>query len=898
MSRVSKVLAFLLFAVVATSVMAQPGDKKSRKEMRNALKMAKEHLRFEEFNQAIPAVEDLLKQDPNSAYYNFWMGKCLYVTYKKNQALPYFQKVENLNPDVDREFHYYYGLTLHYNLHYDKAITEYRQDLERYEPGSPDYIWIANRISQCQYAKKLSRKKDSEQVKIDNMGDKINTEYSEHSPVISANDSLLIITARRPESLGADQENHFYDEDIYISHRTEEGWSQAVNIDKPVNSKGHDATISLSANGQKLYLYRHKKDGALYVTDFDTLGQKWKEPRAIKKPLNSKYYEASICQSADSSILFFTSDRPGGYGGRDIYMVSRLGKDKWTEPKNLGPTINTPFDEDAPYFHPDGRTLYFSSNGPNSIGGFDIFVTEMDSFAETGWLDPLNMGAPVNTADDDIYFVLSADGKSGYYASGKEGGYGEKDIYHIKFPYYPYPRRYHIVELAGLVQDVQTLDTIQALVRLVDNTTREVLDSMYTGVDSTNYYFILEPQRSYSIEVTADGYNSAKEDLETPALEDTDLFLKKNLFLDKPDEPEVVVEKVFPEIQHIYYDFDKDDLRNGSPQELDMVAQVLEQNPDMDLRIMAHTDWFGTYNYNVDLSMRRADAAFDYLVNQKGINPNRLVKDHFSENDPIDTNEDDEGRQYNRRSEFQFIKNDDVVFRSVRLRVGVEGIAVDKTRPKGDPGYDNPAGGSIEAVSSAGPDTEEDNDLQENASNPAVVAETDPVDETDSGELVSGNDDPSLNPAANSNTTAKAEANPSVVNAGIVPDAVLEILGDMELHHIYFDFDKYNLRLAAKPEMEKVLDLMHQFPDLTLEIYGHTDGFGSVSYNQRLSENRAKETYKYFGDKGVPENQLMITGFSELQPIDSNENNTGRQNNRRVEFRLVKDGRVLIKSIP
>ena len=285
-------------------------------------------------------------------------------------------------------------------------------------------------------------------------------------------------------------------------------------------------------------------------------------------------------------------------------MVERTGKNKWTDPVNLGPKINTPFDEDAPYFHPDGRTLYYSSNGPTSMGGFDIFVTEMDSTAESGWLDPLNMGTPVNTADDDIYFVLSADGKSGYYSSGKEGGYGEKDIYHIKFPYYPYPRRYHIVEVAGLVQDVQTLDTLPALVKLVDNNTLEVLDSVYTGMDSASYYFILEPQRSYSLEATAIGYESAKEDLETPALEDDDLFLKKNFFLDKPEAPPVVVEEVFPEIQHIYYDFDKDDLRDGSPQELDMVAQVLEQNPDMDLRIMAHTDWFGTYSYNVKLSMR------------------------------------------------------------------------------------------------------------------------------------------------------------------------------------------------------------------------------------------------------------------------------------------------------
>lgn len=897
MVRVSQLLVFFLLA--ASFSMAQTGKVNKRKDFKNILKTAKEHLRYEEYNQAIPSVEELLKEDPNSAYYNFWMGKCLYITYKKNKALSFFRKVEKTNPDVDAEFHYYYGLTLHYNLDYNKAISEYRSDLDRYEAASPEYVWVTNRISQCNYAKKLSRKKDSEQVNISNMGGKINSSYSEHSPVISGNDSLLIYTARRPECLGAKPEAYFYDEDIYISKRNEAGeWSEATNIDRPVNSRGHDATISLTAEGTKLFLYRHKKAGGLYETDFDTKEQKWKEPKAVEKPLNSKYYEASICQSADSSVMFFTSDRPGGYGGRDIYMVHNMGGGEWTEPMNVGPTLNTPFDEDAPYFHPDGRTLYFSSNGPTSMGGFDIFVTEMDSTAEGGWLSPLNMGVPVNTPDDDIYFVLSADGKSGYYSSGKEGGYGEKDIYQIQFPYYPYPRRYHIVELAGLIQDVQTLDTLSALVRLVDNTTSEVLDSMYTGLDSANFYFILEPERSYSLEVVSDGYAPASAKLKTPTLEDEDLFLEKNLFLNKPKDPEVevIAKKVFPEIQHIYYDFDKEGLRNGSPQELDMVAQVLEQNPEMDLRIMAHTDWFGTYDYNVDLSMRRAIAAYDYLVKEKKIDPSRILKGHFSENAPISTNKEDDGRQYNRRSEFQFIEKDKVLFKSVRLRTGIEGIAVDRTSPKGEPGFDNPAGGANEvAMGSSSPDTEGDeSDTQGNPTvsivkpskvdrepvsvEPALETKTDPI-ETDA-------------------PTATALANPSLVNPGDLPAGALATLGALELHHIYFDFDKYNLRLASEPELSKVIELVNNYSDLTLEVYGHTDAFGSVAYNQRLSENRAKKTYDYFKGKGISDSQIVITGFSELQPMDTNDDSNGRQNNRRVEFRLVKDGKVLIKSTP
>ena len=280
---------FLVFFLLASSSIAfGQGKGGSNKEYKNSLKAAKEHLRYEEFQQALPYVQELLKEDANSAYYNFWMGKCLYITYKENQALPYFEKVEKLNPDIDKEFYYWYGLTLHYNLYFDRAVEAYHKDSERYEPSSPEYVWVNNRITQCLYAKKLANKADAEQVKIENMGDMINSEFSEHSPVISANDSVLIYTARRPECLGAKPEIYFYDEDIYVSHKVDGQWGPGENIGKPVNAAGHDATISLTADGQTLYIYRHKKAGGLYVTKFDDVEQKWREPNTVVRPLNSK----------------------------------------------------------------------------------------------------------------------------------------------------------------------------------------------------------------------------------------------------------------------------------------------------------------------------------------------------------------------------------------------------------------------------------------------------------------------------------------------------------------------------------------------------------------------------------------------------------------------------------
>lgn len=860
----------LLFLLASATAFGQPRKDKKNK---SALKQAKEHLQYEEFHDAIPHIQELLESDENSAYYNFWMGKSLYVTYQRNKALPYFEKVEKINPQVDEDFHYYYGLTLHYNLLFDRAITEYKLDLERYEPGTDAYKYVNNRISQCEKAREIVKRKEGEQVKINNMGQKINTPYAEHSPVISADDSMLIFTARRPESLGAEPEQHFYDEDLYVSYKNGDEWSKAVNIGTPVNSKGHDATISLTADAKTLYIYRHKKAGGLYKTEFDEEFKKWDEPKAVERPLNSKYYEASICESAEKDLIFFTSDRPGGYGGRDIYLVKKDENDKWGEPINLGAPINTPFDEDAPYFHPDGKTLYYSSNGPQSMGGFDIFVTEL---AEGTWLEPLNMGYPVNTPDDDIYFVLSANGKSGYYSSGKEGGFGEKDIYNIEFPYFPYPRRYNIIELAGVVQDVNSLDTIPATIFLVDNETLEVLDSVKTGPAMAQFYFVLEPERSYSLMAVSDGYNSTEEEVLTPILYEEDVLMERTLLLNRPSTPDPKPEEpalVLPEIQNIYFDFDEYSLRQESKNELDMIVDLLAQNDKLDVTIKGHTDWYGTYDYNVKLSENRTNAAYHYLTSN-GIPDERIHITYFSENVPIETNTNDEGRQFNRRCEFAFSVRDRVVLTSAKLRTGIEGIRVDHETPKGLPGFDNPDGtpqssGAVAALS--GSSTAEDftwNDTPQGAS-----------------------EDINEEPAEEEGLVVKNDDRDADV-------AFAALMDKIDLHHIYFDFDKYDIRQESKNELAKVKRLLEENADVEVRVYGHTDAYGSNSYNQRLSENRANQALEYLVANGVPQNRIALTGYSEEKPIDTNENASGRQNNRRVEFQIVKNGKVIFQSRP
>lgn len=647
---------------------------------------AADHMKYEEYHQAVPVLEQLIKMEPENASFNFWFGKSLYNTYQKKRSLKYLRKANELDPEIDREINHYLAHSLHYNHFFKEAIQQYQLDLKHHRINSEPFEYVMNRIAQCDYGERMMKNlnPDWDRVIITNLGDSINTEFAEHSPVISANDSILLYTARRPECLGADPEAHFYDEDVYLAYKKDGKWMRGKNIWQPVNSKGHDATIALTADGMTLFIYRHKKDGGFYVTKFDTLGKVWREPKPMEKPFNSRFYEACVFLSPDGEKLYFSSNRPGGYGGKDIYVSYLQDDGEFGEPQNLGPKVNGPFDEDSPFLHPDGKRLYFSSNGPNSIGGFDLFLTEMSEDGKD-WLTPINMGYPVNDADDDIYFVLNSEGNTGYYASGKEGGLGEKDIYSIEFPYYPYPRRHNIIVLEGAVIDKFTSDTLEARVRLINKTTGAYQEMMVNRIDPRMFHFELAAESDYVLEVVSEGYGEHSETLISPRLMGKDIYIERTILLGNP----VVAEEDPVEIMNIYYDFDLWDLREESVEELDRVVAYMKADPNIELEIRGHTDWYNTVKYNQDLSENRAGEPYKYLL-LEGIERKRIRLKGFSENNPLDINENDEGRQYNRRAEFVFYRGSKIVYKSVKLRSGIDGVRVDHAPPKGKPGFDEP----------------------------------------------------------------------------------------------------------------------------------------------------------------------------------------------------------------
>jgi len=316
---------------------------------------------------------------------------------------------------------------------------------------------------------------------------------------------------RRSDTKGKGRDNydHGYYEDIYISTYDEKtnSWSPAEGIKGRMNTVFHDACMSISPDGNEIFVYKNvpnkTRSGDIYVSRKGPTG-KWTKPQPLpNKTINTSYFESSACLSADGNILYFVSERKKGYGHGDIYMSKRITRKEWGVPINLGPQINTDKDEIGVFIHPDGKTLFFSSKGHNSIGGYDIFR----SVNKDGkWSVPENLGYPINTTGDDAHFVMTTDNKTGYYASLRADGFGEKDIYEISFESYdivkgePIKKKesHPLAILQGRVTDSQTLQGVKGKIYIIDPKTNNIEGSTNTNRDG-NYFIIVPGNIDYEV---------------------------------------------------------------------------------------------------------------------------------------------------------------------------------------------------------------------------------------------------------------------------------------------------------------------------------------------------------------------------------------------------------------
>jgi outer membrane protein OmpA-like peptidoglycan-associated protein len=626
------------------------------------------------YYMATPYFLSAEKFNPDNDQLNYWIGVCMlsHNSALKIQAFPYLEKAYKLNPNVAPDIHYQLGRAYHLSMKWENAKQEYTTYLQTLDQtkNADQIADTKKKIEECNNGEELVQ--HPTRVFIDNLGPNINTHYPEYSPIISADESEIIFTSKRPNTTGGkiDEDGGEYMEDLYISFFKNGAWEPATDMGAPINTDENDATAGISNDGQTLYVYRGTNGGDIYEAHLQ--GITWTKPERMSNKINTPYHETSVSLSPDEKILYFVSDKPGGYGDKDIYKSTLDAKGKWGDAQNLGPVINTQYAEEGVAMQADGKTLYFSSQGHNSMGGYDIFK----SVCENGiWSNPENLGYPINTPDDDVFFSISASGKHGYYSSVRPDGYGENDLYMITFlgPEKPVVQSNEddllagsknevadvmmtaavavtapkITLLKGIITDSMTHKPLQASIELVDNKKNVVIASFQSNSTTGKYLVSLPAGINYGIAVKTDGYLFYSANFNIPDTANY-IVVEKNVAL----QPINIGDRIV--LRNVFFDFDKATLRDESTAELDRLTKLLTTYSTLQIEISGYTDNKGSAEHNQKLSEARAKSVVDYLV-AHGIAQTRLTSKGYGMDDPIATNETDEGRQLNRRTEFKIV---------------------------------------------------------------------------------------------------------------------------------------------------------------------------------------------------------------------------------------------------
>jgi outer membrane protein OmpA-like peptidoglycan-associated protein len=635
------------------------------------------HVGNENFKSAQSPLMDAQKFNPKNAKLNYMLGFIrFFEAPSSKEALGFLADAFRLDPETEQDLPYWLGWSHQLNVNWDDAIKYYTVYLGRLNLKPKSHVVeiedVQKKIAECTSGKNLSAK--PERVFVDNLGPAVNTQYPEYSPAITADEETVIFTARRDNSTGGkkDADAGFF-EDLYISVKTNGKWQPSKLLSKHVNTEFHDASAGLSPDGSKLFVYRHsgKDGGDLYESTL--FGLDWDPPVHMNKNINTKFHESSVSLSFDGRRIYFVSDKSGGFGDRDIYHSDMDIKGEWGMSKNIGVDINTKYGEEGVFMHPDGKTMYFSSQGHNTMGGYDIF---MSKFENGKWGKPINLGYPINGPDDDVFFVVSGSGNRAYFSSAKQGGYGDKDIYKITFLG---PEKEPLLStedqllamvanpisnlkteaaveiktskltiLKGVVTDAKTNAVLEASIDLIDNDKNEVLATFKSNSATGKYLVTLPSGKNYAIVVKKDGYLFHSENFNLPDNADFQEFTK-DVALRKIEVGSTIV------LRNIFFDFDKATIRPESANELDRLIKLLNDNPTLKIELGSHTDSKGSDEYNMKLSDNRSRSVVDYLIT-KGISSGRLVAKGYGETKPIGTNDTDAGRQNNRRTEFKILE--------------------------------------------------------------------------------------------------------------------------------------------------------------------------------------------------------------------------------------------------
>lgn len=593
--------------------------------------------------EAIAAYKEALEKEPEFARALYRIGTNEYFLKNYPEALTYLMKAREVdslsyNP-------YYIAESLFYTGEYADAIPHYELFLERKRGRKRELINAAMNLRNASFAAHSIQ--NPIEFAPQNLGAEINSRFDEYLPYLTADDSYLLFTAKRPDAIGGfNPELQDYAEDFYFSRLVDGKWQEAENLGVPINTPYNEGAPSISQDGNTIYFTAcNRIDGLgscdIYVAHKE--GDSWGLPENLGPKVNSPAWDSHPYFSHDGKFLFFTSVRGGGKGGQDIWM-SRWENGEWSEAENLGAAINTPGQESSPFLHADGVSLYFASDFHPGFGKSDIFRSQKQ--IDDSWGRPKNLGYPLNTNARELNIFINASGDKGLINSTREGGFGKSDIYEFKVDssIRPKPATF----LRGWVIDSVSDEPLSALINLVDIESGDTLRQVSTNSSDGKFLMSLPLEKEYAASVQAPGYLFASKRFVLSRVEDGSQYFDIRIPLVAVKAGSQVV------LRNIFFATGSYELSETSVPELNVLYKFLTTNPNLEIEIQGHTDDVGSDKDNLSLSQQRADAVRDYLV-EMGIPQERISSKGYGENQPIADNETEEGRSENRRTAFKVV---------------------------------------------------------------------------------------------------------------------------------------------------------------------------------------------------------------------------------------------------
>ena len=655
--------------------------------------------------EAAALYQQVLLREPGNLEANFGYGSFL-LSQKRDLATARqcLRTVYDQNPSFNPQLAFRLGRVMHLSSQYAEAVPLFEAAVLalRNTPSADDLleedgpelrvldvnhrfsasallIQSRKELEECRSALALQQGQPLP-AEVTALGQSVNSAYSEYAPVVNDNGRMLLFASRRGKSpqppVGA--RRPLPHENIYYALRDEDGgWGAPKEVGR-LNTKKHEAPLGFSPDGRNLYMFRDVNNGDIYVAKRTGEGT-WAAPAALGKPINSAYYEPSFCLSPDGKAAFFSSDRPDGFGGLDLYITTRQPDGSWSPAFNLGASINTPYDEDSPFISNDNTTLYFSSRGHNSVGGFDLFRSQTDGPL---WSEPQNLGLNINSPYDELYITLAASDTEGFFASDRPGG-GNKDLFAVRFgkwvptdslgPVEPVasllnappvatgafnqvisdigPATQGIMfALSGKIIDGYSGQPLVTDLVVVNRTTRQTVAVSKTDAATGRFRLLLPSDGTpYALEIQRPDYMFYTRNVDVPKQLSAEADLQ-DIALTKLEVGKTLV------LNNLYFDYGKATIASRSQPELKRLLDLLKTNSNLKVEIGGHTDSKGSADFNQRLSEQRAASVKKYLQ-QRGINTTRLQSIGYGMRQPVAPNDTEANRQRNRRTELKVLEN-------------------------------------------------------------------------------------------------------------------------------------------------------------------------------------------------------------------------------------------------